>query len=112
MHLKENSLKKPQLQKNLLQKLKTVEVPVTHEDISVEKRPVTDRTTEQRPVQSKTEAKVPLKQEEVQVTKRPYVKEEVSVKKKPLTETCTVREQVTSEKVKVKGTDIEEEEAQ
>jgi uncharacterized protein (TIGR02271 family) len=51
-----------------------------------------------------------LKQEEVQVTKQPYVKEEVSVKKKPVTETRTVSDQVTSEKVKVKGTSGEEEE--
>jgi stress response protein YsnF len=49
-----------------------------------------------------------LKQEEVRVTKQPYVKEEVSVKKKPVTETRTVTDKVTSEKVKVKGTDTEE----
>jgi uncharacterized protein (TIGR02271 family) len=61
-------------------------------------------------VQSRTETKVPLKQEEVQVTKQPYVKEEVSVKKKPVTETRTVSEQVTSEKVNVKGTGSGEEE--
>ena len=89
---------------------KTVEVPITHEEISVERRDVSEHTIEERPVQSKSETKVPLKQEEVQVTKQPYVKEEVSVKKKPVAETCTVREQVTSEKVNVKGTDIEEEE--
>jgi uncharacterized protein (TIGR02271 family) len=50
-----------------------------------------------------------LKQEEVHVTKQPYVKEEVSVKKKPVTETRTVTDKVTSEKVKVKGTGGEEE---
>jgi uncharacterized protein (TIGR02271 family) len=43
--------------------------------------------------------KIPLKKEEVQVTKEPYVKEEVSVKKKPVTETRQVNEQVRSEKV-------------
>ena len=80
---------------------KTVEVPVTHEEISVERRPASGSTTAaERPVQSRTETKVPLKQEEVQVTKQPYVKEEVSVKKKPVTETRTVSEQVTSEKKK------------
>jgi stress response protein YsnF len=48
------------------------------------------------------------------VTKQPYVKEEVAVKKKPVTETRTVSEQVTSEKVDVRGTTgegkVEEEE--
>jgi uncharacterized protein (TIGR02271 family) len=61
-------------------------------------------------VQSRTETKVPLKQEQAQVTKQPYVKEEVSVKEKPVTETKTVNDQVTSEKVKVKGDSGEEEE--
>jgi uncharacterized protein (TIGR02271 family) len=91
---------------------KNVEVPVTHEEISVERRPASGSSTTaaDKPVQSRTETKVPLKQEEVQVTKQPYVKEEVSVKKKPVTETKTVTDQVTSEKVKVKGDAGEEEE--
>ena len=59
--------------------------------------------TPDRPVDSEQEIRVPLKQEQVQVTKQPYVKEEVSVKKKPVTETKTISDQVTSEEVSVKG---------
>jgi uncharacterized protein (TIGR02271 family) len=87
---------------------KTVEVPVTHEEISIERRDASERPTEERPVQSKTETKVPLKQEEIQVTKQPYVKEEIVIKKKPVTETKTISEQVTSEKVTVKNPEGEE----
>jgi uncharacterized protein (TIGR02271 family) len=110
---KRESTREATITKEPVTETKTVEVPVTHEEISVERRPASGSTTStaaERPVQSKTETKVPLKQEEVQVTKQPYVKEEVSVKKKPVTETRTVREQVTSEKVNVKGTDSVEEE--
>ncbi|HEY6164848.1 MAG TPA: YsnF/AvaK domain-containing protein [Nitrososphaeraceae archaeon] len=94
---------------------KSVEVPLTHEEISVERRPASSSsssstTAADSPVQSRTETKVPLKQEQAQVTKQPYVKEEVSVKEKPVTETKTVNDQVTSEKVKVKGDSGEEEE--
>jgi uncharacterized protein (TIGR02271 family) len=63
----------------------------------------------QRPVESKTEVKVPLKSEEVQVTKQPYVKEEVAVKKKPVTETRSVSDEVKSEIVKVSGGSSSEE---
>jgi uncharacterized protein (TIGR02271 family) len=87
---------------------KTVEVPVTHEEISIERRDVGDRATEQRPVQSRTETKVPLKQEEVQVTKQPYVKEEIVINKKPVTETKTISEDVITEKVTVKNPEGEE----
>jgi uncharacterized protein (TIGR02271 family) len=109
---KRESTREATITKEPVTETKTVEVPVTHEEISVERRPASGSTTTaaERPVQSKTETKVPLKQEEVQVTKQPYVKEEVSVKKKPVTETRTVSEQVTSEKVNVKGTDSGEEE--
>jgi len=106
---KRESTREATITKEPVTETKTVEVPVTHEEISVERRPASGSTTAERPVQSKTETKVPLKQEEVQVTKQPYVKEEVSVKKKPVTETRTVTDKVTSEKVKVKGKDIEEE---
>ena len=108
---KRESTREATITKEPVTETKTVEVPVTHEEISVERRPASGSTTAaERPVQSKTETKVPLKQEEVQVTKQPYVKEEVSVKKKPVTETRTVSEQVTSEKVNVKGTATGEEE--
>ena len=105
---KRESTREATITKEPVTETKTVEVPVTHEEISIERRPATGSTTAERPVQSKTETKVPLKQEEVQVTKQPYVKEEVSVKKKPVTETRTVTDKVTSEKVKVKGKDVEE----
>ena len=105
---KRESTREATITKEPVTETKTVEVPVTHEEISIERRPATGSTTAERPVQSKTETKVPLKQEEVEVTKQPYVKEEVSVKKKPVTETRTVTDKVTSEKVKVKGKDVEE----
>jgi uncharacterized protein (TIGR02271 family) len=82
---------------------RTVEVPVTHEEMTIERRPASDMTTTERPIQSKTEIKVPLSKEEVQVTKEPYVKEEVAIRKEPVTETRTVSDTVTSEKVNVEG---------
>ena len=89
---------------------KTVEVPVTHDELTVERRPAgeSSSTTTERPVQSKTDTKVQLNKEDVQVTKDAYVKEEVVVKKKPVTETRTVSDTVTSEKVDVSGSKEEE----
>ena len=55
-------------------------------------------------MQSKTDLKVPVSKEEVEVTKEPYVKEEVVVKKKPVTETRTVSDTVTSETINRSGT--------
>ena len=87
---------------------KTVEVPVTHEELVVEKHDVTGDSHQQQtpsdgPVTSEEEIRIPLKEEHVKVTKEPDVKEEVSVKKKPVTETRQVTDEVRSEKVKVSG---------
>jgi uncharacterized protein (TIGR02271 family) len=85
---------------------KTIEVPLTHEELIVEKRAPKESsstTSAQGPVKSKTEIKVPLNREEVEVTKEPFVKEEVVVKKKPVTETRTVSDTVTKERIKMSG---------
>jgi uncharacterized protein (TIGR02271 family) len=100
---KEESTEEATVTKEPITETKTVEVPVTHEEITIEKRPPRDRKytsiSAESPVESKTEIKIPLKKEEVQVTKQPYVKEEVVVNKKPLTKTQQVDEQVRGEKI-------------
>ena len=80
---------------------KTVEVPLIHEELIIERRPADEFKTTDQGIESKTEITIQLKNEELQVTKQPYVKEEVSVKKKPVTETRTVTDQVRSEKINV-----------
>ena len=81
---------------------KTVEVPVTHEEVSIERRPPSGgegQVSSEGPVTSTEEINIPLKKEEVEVTKTPYVKEEVKVTKRPVTETTEVTEEVTSERI-------------
>jgi stress response protein YsnF len=100
---------------------KTEQIPVMHEELTIEIRPVTkdqsslsstlsssssDNNTliEQenetlKPVENKTHIRIPLKREEVEVSRTPYVKEEIVVKKKPVTETQTVTEEIVSERI-------------
>ena len=104
---KRESTEEATVTKEPVTQTKTVEVPVTHEEVTIENRPPKDRKytsiTSESPVESKTEIKIPLKREEVEVTKQPYVKEEVVVKKKPVTETRQVSEEVRSETVGTPG---------
>jgi uncharacterized protein (TIGR02271 family) len=112
--------------KRPLKDTKVVEVELTHEELIIEKRSVSeaDKMTEmpttppgssssQEITQSKTEINIPLKREDVVISKKPYVKEEIVIRKKPVTETKTITEQVTSEKVSVinaNGDEVAEEE--
>ena len=84
---------------------KTVEVPLTREEVSIERRPASGQTEAQSPIQSEQEIKIPLKREEAQVSKKPYVKEEAVIKKKAFTDTKEVTEDVTSEELDTSNID-------
>ena len=87
---------------------KTEQVQLTHEEINIERRPVnnltdsanTSTTKEDIPqIESKTEIKIPLKREEIEVTKKPYVKEEIVIKRKPVSETRRISEEIITEQI-------------
>ncbi|HEX6672749.1 MAG TPA: YsnF/AvaK domain-containing protein [Nitrososphaeraceae archaeon] len=87
---------------------KTEQVQLMHEEIRIERRPVNNSkdspdtsTTKEDipPIESKTEIKIPLKREEVKVTKKPYVKEEIIVKRQPVTEIRKISEEIITEQI-------------
>ena len=86
---------------------KTVEVPLTREEISIERRPASGQTEAQSPIQSEEEITIPLKREEAQVSKKPYVKEEAVIKKKAFRDTKEITEDVTSEELDTSNVDKE-----
>jgi stress response protein YsnF len=122
---KKESVVEAKVIKKPVKETKTVEVELTHEELIIEKRSVAeeaDNTTVTSPsssssstttppslpssqeiTQSKTEISIPLKREDVVVSKKPYVKQEIVIKKKPVTETKTITEQVRNEKVSVRN---------
>jgi uncharacterized protein (TIGR02271 family) len=87
------------LTKEPITETKTVEVPITHEEVTIEIRPPSGQTKAQEPVSSKENITIPLKKEEVEVSKIPFVKEEAGVKKNPTTEAKEISEETTSEKI-------------
>ena len=118
--------------KKPVKETKSVEVELTHEELIIEKRQVDDNTSStttttttttttasqsaaqssplpsEEMTQSKIEISIPLKKEDVVVSKKSFVKEEIIIKKKPVTETKTITEQIISEKVSVINADGEE----
>ena len=88
--------------KKPVKETKTVEVQLIREEIeSIERRPPSDESEgdAQSPVQSPEEIKIPLKREEAEVTKKPYVKEEAVVKKKTAADKKEIDDEVTSEEL-------------
>ncbi|CAN5551090.1 hypothetical protein BH18THE2_BH18THE2_24030 [soil metagenome] len=79
MYREANLIKEPIIE------TETVEVPVTYEELIVERRPASKRTYSAHnlkpPVISRLEIRIPLRKEEMKVKKESYV-EEVVIKKR------------------------------
>jgi uncharacterized protein (TIGR02271 family) len=76
-----------------------IEVPIRHEEVSVERVPVEGETTEARI--GEDEVSVPVVEEEIVVEKRPVVKEEIRIRKNVVEDTETVEEDVRREEIEV-----------
>jgi uncharacterized protein (TIGR02271 family) len=115
--------------KESITETKTTEVPLMHDELYIETRPISQEkeeevstakgyqtnTSSSSSVQSDipTEEEVAtlfLRVEVAEVSKHPYLKEEIIVKKESITETKKITEQIRSEKVNVEGAEEEEEE--
>ena len=78
---------------------KTEQVQLMHEEISIERRLPSGLIEAQSPIQSQEDIKIPLKREEIEVTKKPYVKEEIVIKKNLFTVIKEITEDVKSEEL-------------
>ncbi|MCM3756282.1 YsnF/AvaK domain-containing protein [Sporosarcina aquimarina] len=94
--------------KNVVEDRKKVDIPVEHEEITIERRPVNGVFSQ--PVEEDFRAtnafdeetiRVPVTEEKVEVTKKPVVTEEIVINKKRVTDTEHVDETVKREEVDV-----------
>jgi len=68
-----------QVRKDVVSEERTLEVPVTREEVTIERTPV-DRRPSDRPIDERGESiEMPVREERVELEKRPVVYEEVSV---------------------------------
>ncbi len=89
------------LQTDVVEEQRTVEVPVTREEVYVERHAV-DRRPAERPISEQGETiTVPVSEEEVTVEKRAVVYEEVEVGKRAVQETESVDATVRREEVRI-----------
>jgi uncharacterized protein (TIGR02271 family) len=86
--------------KNVRTDRERIEVPTRHEEVSVERVPVSGEAASEAEI-GEDEVVVPLTEEEVVVEKRPVVKEEVRIKKDVVEDTEVVEEDVRREEIDV-----------
>ena len=103
------------LRKDVVTEEKSMDVPVTREEVYVERRPGSGQPTDQ-PLGEGETYRVPVREEQVTVEKQPYVREEVAMGKRPVQETKQVSDTVRREEahveragdINVQGSDVEE----
>ena len=87
------------VKKNVRTERESVEVPTRHEEVSVERVPLSGEASEAEIGEG--EVNVPVTDEEVVVSKRPVVKEEVRIRKDVVEDTEVVEEDVRREEIDV-----------
>lgn len=92
------------LRKEVVTEKKTIDVPVTREEVVVERHPVSGRQPSDRDITEDEEIRIPVMEEEVHVEKTPVVKEQVSLKKRTVQDTKKVSDTVRREEAHVEHT--------
>ena len=87
-----------QVRKEVVEEQRTMDVPVTREEVYVERHPVEGREVSDRPIGEGDTIRVPVREEEVTVEKQPVVREEIEIGKRQVQDTeqvsGTVRREV------------------
>lgn len=92
------------IDKNVVEERQEFDVPVSHDEVTIERRNVTDRVVEDDHFDNNLEdetIRVPLTEERVNIEKDNVVSEELVIKKNRVTETEHVSENVRKEEVEI-----------
>lgn len=92
------------VRKEVVEEERTIEVPVTREEVVIERRPAAEGRTASGDIDDNEEIRIPLMEEEVRVEKTPVVREEVTLKKRQVQGTEKVSDTVRREEARVEQT--------
>ncbi|WP_291579248.1 YsnF/AvaK domain-containing protein [Clostridium sp. UBA6640] len=89
-----------ELSKEIIQEQKTVDVPVTHEEVVIERRSI-DSEASDTPISDEETIRIPVSEEQVNVDKHTVVTGEVSAHKREVQETRRVEENLKREEARI-----------
>ncbi len=92
------------VRKEVVSEERTLEVPVTREEVVIERRPAAKGRDAAGGIDEDEEIRIPLTEEEVRVEKSPVVREEVTLKKRQVQGTEQVSDTVRREEAKIERT--------
>jgi uncharacterized protein (TIGR02271 family) len=91
------------VRKEVTTEQRNIEVPVTREEVVIERHQVSGREAADQTVGEEEEIRIPLMEEEVDVQKRAVVREEISVGKRQVQDSKTVSDTVRREEARIES---------
>ncbi|MBY0089304.1 YsnF/AvaK domain-containing protein [Priestia aryabhattai] len=95
-----------QLRKEIVEELRTVQVPVMREEVYIERRQVIDGQYDASPLTENEIIRIPIMEERIEVTKRPVVVEEVIIGKRKIQEIKEVQDTVRKEEAQIEQSEL------
>jgi len=92
------------VRKEVVSEKRTLEVPVTREEVVIERRPAAEGQKASGSIEEGDEIRIPVMDEEVHVEKTPVVREEVNLKKRQVQSTQEVSDTVRREEAHIEQT--------
>lgn len=90
-----------QVHKDVVEEQKSFDVPVTHEEVVVERKPIIEPRPTDVPIGQDETIRVPINQEQVNVTKTPVESEEIALRKRQVQEQKRVSDTVRREQAHI-----------
>src|SRR5436305_1347008 len=87
--------------KETVSEVQSINVPVTHEEVYIERRPVTEGQASETPLGQEEVIRVPVTEEQVIITKRPVVTGEVTIGKREVEENLQYTDTVQHEEARL-----------
>lgn len=91
------------IHKDIIEEQKNIEVPVTREELYVERRKADGESIADSPIGDGETIRIPLREEKVNVSKQEMVTEELVIGKRQIQDTEKVTESVKKEEVRLEG---------
>ncbi|MEH6858510.1 YsnF/AvaK domain-containing protein [Priestia megaterium] len=95
-----------QLRKEIVEELRTIQVPVMREEVYVERRPIIDGEYDGSPLTENEIIRIPIMEEQIEVTKRAAVVEEVIIGKRKIQEIKEMKDTVRKEKAQIEQSEL------
>lgn len=92
-----------ELSKEIIEEQKCVDVPITREEVVIERKPLNNETCD-APIANEAPIRIPVSEEKVDVNKRTVVTEEISAHKQPVEATQHIDETIRREEARVNTT--------